>query len=60
VILDSRWHSWKFVVGHGLVTVTKDGDSLGEYPLADSCGGVLLRVWSEQAEFRAVKLTVTS
>ena len=60
MILDSSWHSWKFVVGHGLVAVTKDGNPLGVYPLARSCGGVLLRVWSERAEFRAVKLTVTS
>ena len=60
MILDSAWHSWKFVVRHGLVTVTKDGNALGEYPLARGCGGVLLRVWSERAEFRAVKLSVTS
>ncbi len=60
MILDSHWHSWKFVVGHGLVTMTKDGDPLGEYPLVQSCGGVFLRVWSERAEFRAVRLTVTS
>lgn len=59
VVLDSSWHSWKFVVGHGLVTVSKDGNALGEYPLADTCGGILLRVWSESAEFRAVRLAVT-
>lgn len=60
VVLDSAWHSWKFVVGHGLVTVSKDGTSLGEYPLADTCGGILLRVWSESAEFRAVRLSETT
>ena len=57
---DSRWHSWKFVVGRGLVTVTKDGKAFGGYPLAHTCGGIFLRVWSERAEFRAISLTETS